>query len=336
MHPFGKLAVACLAVAAIWAPAAANAQCVPVIAGTSQFALNAGQHINAGTLSTAIEGDNLLVTYNTANGWELTEAQLWVGSRIGELPQTNAGNPTPGKFPFKVAKQNGVATQTFSIPLASPEINFSCPGRDSVYYLAAHAVVRKRISGSTYQTETAWSEGSRITAKGNWATFSTVTLACKCAEAQGAPASAATCNTAFAYDPAAHANFLDYGFSRWGWSNGPYEGGRRVLDIYAGAGQSDISKGYHAGYLTVDHNGSSVTVTYEAKPGWFLNETHLYVGGQMFPMVKQGNKLVATVSPGQFPYQHSLETPVSTDTYTVPVSGSSYVIAHAVACFVQQ
>ncbi len=69
-----------------------------------------------------------------------------------------------------------------------------------------------------------------------------------------------------------------------------------MLDIYAGAGQSDITKGY----LTIDHDGSSATVTYEGKPGWFFNETHRYVGSQMYPTVKQGNKMVFTVSPGQF------------------------------------
>lgn len=332
MTPFRRMAAACAAAFAVSAPAAAGAECIPAVAGTGQYVLYAGQHIDAGTVSATIEQDALRITYTTKDGWELTEAQLWVGSRIGELPQTNAGNPTPGKFPYKAAFA-GATTHTFSIPLSSPELNFSCPGDDTIYYVAAHAALRKRV-GTGFQTETGWSEGSRITAKGNWATFSTVTLTCECAVETAFPA-AASCNTAFAYDANANWNFLNYGFSRWGWSNGPYTAGRYVLDIYAGAGQSDISKGYHVGYLTIDHNGSSATVTYEAKPGWFFNETHLYVGSQMFPSVKQGNKTVFTVSPGQFPYQHSLTT-ATTDTFNVPAAASSYVIAHSVACTVGQ
>ncbi len=159
-------------------------------------------------------GDALRITYATRDGWELTEAQLWVGSRIGELPQTTSWNPTPGKFPHKAAF-GGATTHTFSIPLSSPELNFSCPGDDSIYCVAAHAALRKRVG----QTETGWSEGSRLTAKGNWATFSTVTLTCLCSVENAFPAGP-SCNTAFAYDANANASFLDYGFSRWAGRTG--------------------------------------------------------------------------------------------------------------------
>jgi hypothetical protein len=313
--------------------AMSNAQVVATSdgSGVARFTMNAGQTINAGALSVRVNQKNVEVTYATTNGWTLSEAHLWVGASIVDLPQTKSGNPQPGQFPHK-ATLNGATSYTFSIPLSNAAINFSCPGKDAIYLLSAHAAIQKRNADGTIQQETAWSAGSRITTKGNWATFSTFTLTCPAPAAVST--GAATCETAFARDAAKNISFLDYGFERWGWSNGPYSVGRYVMDLWAGAGQSDVTKGYLAGTVTVDYNGSFASVTYRMNSGWWLNETHAYAGATMFPQVKQGQKIVDTVSPGQFPLKHSLDHATS-DTFTTAVSGSIYTIAHAVACRAQ-
>lgn len=161
-----------LAAFAVFAPALVSAQTVLTSdgSGIAQFTLNAGQTINAGTVSARVQQGNLVVTYATTNGWTLSEAHLWVGSTLVDLPQNKSGNPTPGQFPSK-ATLAGVTTHTFTIPLSSAAISFSCPSGNAIYYLSAHASVQKNVNG-TIQSESAWSAGSRITAKGNWATFS--------------------------------------------------------------------------------------------------------------------------------------------------------------------
>ncbi|MDH3245667.1 MAG: T9SS type A sorting domain-containing protein, partial [Saprospiraceae bacterium] len=148
------------------------------------------------------------------------------------------------------------------------------------------------------------------------------------------------CETAFAKadnvicfidDPVLESN-------RWGWTNeivpGSYE-----FEIWAGAGQCDLSKGELAGYLVVDYDGGegTVDVTYQMSPDYTLEEVHLYVGCEKYP-VKDDEP---TVAPGQFPYS---DDPGGGTEFTFPTitiaeldcapgpNGELYIIAHAVVC----
>lgn len=67
--------------------------------------------------------------------------------------------------------------------------------------------------------------------------------------------------TAFAYGGEQLATcFLDLDFNsdsksdfnRWGWTNGPLAAGSYSFDIYAGAGQCDLTKGTLVGTLNVE------------------------------------------------------------------------------------
>jgi hypothetical protein len=308
----------------------ASAQCVVTAdgSGTQCFALLAGQTIGTGSVCVKVEDGVLKVTYTTTGGWELTEAHLWIGNQITDLPQTKTGNPIPGKFPFNSGDITGLTSYTFAIPLGNPFITFSCPGPDITYYMAAHAAVRKSNGDGTYQTETGWSDGSPITSKGNWATFSTFTLTCTCDSGGGV----IVCDTAFGKSATASTCFLTAGFERWGWTNGPLGAGTYTFDIWAGAGQCDTNKGTLVGSVTVVYNGTTATVTYTMLSGFTMEETHLYVGNLPYPQMKQGKIYVNTVAPGQYPYIHQQLEGASTDTYTVNITGSIYVIAHAVVC----
>ncbi len=66
--------------------------------------------------------------------------------------------------------------------------------------------------------------------------------------------------------------------------------------------------------------------------GFTMEESHLYVGNVPYPQMKQGKNMVNTVAPGQYPYIHQALEGESIDTYTVNITGSIYVIAHAVVC----
>jgi hypothetical protein len=147
------------------------------------------------------------------------------------------------------------------------------------------------------------------------------------------------CDTAYAYYKCGCCGslatcFSNWGFSQWGWTNGPLGPGSYTFDIYAGAGGCNPLKGKKVGWLTVDYtnsrrNGSTVTVTYYMYSGYKMDETHLYVGNEPLPR-KNGSY---TVAPGQYPYSHDLNN-ASTDQYQLTgLSGNIYVIAHAVVCW---
>jgi hypothetical protein len=124
------------------------------------------------------------------------------------------------------------------------------------------------------------------------------------------------CETAFARETNGANCFIDNGFSRWGWSIKITTFGDYTYNIYAGAGQCDISKGTLVGTASVSYKANGVvTVNYNINSGFSLDETHTYAGKNMFP-TKKG---VPTVAPGQYTIQSNL-------------SGEIYVIAHAVVC----
>jgi hypothetical protein len=113
-------------------------------------------------------------------------------------------------------------------------------------------------------------------------------------------------------------------FNRWGWVLGPMASeGSLVSDIYAGAGQCDLSKGQNVGTLTVDIDAGTVTYTLTATHV----ESHLYVGSAMFPLNNAGTP---TVAPGAYNNPGTKIVSGNTVTYSGLSLAGKYVIAHAV------
>lgn len=122
-------------------------------------------------------------------------------------------------------------------------------------------------------------------------------------------------------------------FSRWGWTtllDFSEETGQSsyTMDIYAGAGQCDLSKGTDVGSVTVSLNAdNSVTFTYELD-GFSLNEAHIYLGTDPYPI---GNNESETVAPGQYTFTESDTGAVSDYSVTLPIDVDVfYVIIHGV------
>ena len=92
----------------------------------------------------------------------------------------------------------------------------------------------------------------------------------------------------------------------WGWTNYmaadadfPF-----VMQLWAGAGQNDTTKGTLVGTLTVEYDASCVTVTYQLYAPYMLDEAHLWVGSTPLPTweAKRGRTttIVSTAAPGRF------------------------------------
>jgi hypothetical protein len=120
--------------------------------------------------------------------------------------------------------------------------------------------------------------------------------------------------TAYAKGGDAECFIDDHGFSNWGWTN-PIGPGEYTWDLWAGAGQCDTSKGVQVGTVTVDYDGTNVTVSFNVDSAYILGATHVYVDTDPIPVDKKGNP---TVAPGQYK-NHG------------PFTGGPvvYVIAHA-------
>lgn len=138
------------------------------------------------------------------------------------------------------------------------------------------------------------------------------------------------CETAFGHNCCYATCFSEFGFSRWGWTNGLLAPRWRSynLGLYAGAGSCNPFDGDRVGHVTVYYNGSAAFVVYNTFYGYKMSETHLYVGNDPLP-TKNGND---TVAPGQYSYKHE-NLNRSTDWYRVTgLSGNIYIVAHAVVC----
>lgn len=291
--------------------------------------LFAGQTINAGTLifddvDTDNDGtdDVLRVTYSLENNWELVNIHFWIGKSLTEMPQTRKGSPKVGAFPYNIEDVVGLTSYSFDIPLES--IGFTCDS-DGNYMIAAHASIQLPNGDGSYQNETAWGDGLRILQKGSWAEYFNIVITCDPTKPN---VGSGQTETAWAYNADYATTFTDIiGTPRWGWTNGPLAEGTYTLDLWAAAGQNDLSKGTDVGSVVVEYSNGSATITYSTDAPYLLEEAQVYVGND--PLAKDNNGEY-TIAPGQLGNNDGLLGGVSSYSYTVTgLIGDIHVQAHA-------
>ncbi len=322
-----------------------NSQIFETVYMDSCFVLFAGQSLDVGTVCVTLEDDgmgsqNLVVTYVTTGGWELLETHLWIGQYLSDMPQTRKGNPKVGHFPYTSGDLSGTPATTYAFIVPIADLGGESGLCDQTWLFAAHAALGLPDgSGGYQQMESGWANGERMVSRGNWATYFALYFDCDNPQPGGL-----TCDAAFAYGGTDAQCFLDIDedgdgvgdFYRWGWSNGALGAGTYNFDIYAGAGQCELTNGTLVGDVTVVYDAvtGDVTVTYNMDSGWGLHETNLYVGCEVLP--RNVNNLY-TVAPSQYGNIHEELEGASTDTYTINVTCASgiYVVAHAVVCEIE-
>ncbi len=288
----------------------------------------AGQNIEVGSI--CLEDDfntnTLTITYLiSVPGWEITDIHFVVAEHTSDIPQTKKGNLIPGQFPYTQSFASGVTTYTITVPFD----DFGAIGCDNLkdFFAAAHCVVQLVDNGIVVQTESGWGNGS-ITPGNSWGEIFSFRMECDPNEEEQ------NTETAFAYGCNNATCFLDIpneDFNRWGWTNGPLtDYGTYYFDIYAGAGQCNLTSGTRVGELIVEYDGSTADVTFTTCGNYTMDETHLYVGCDILPM----NNGEYTIAPGQFGNLHEdLDEGTQTDSYTISgldCPDGIYVVAHAV------
>ena len=122
--------------------------------------LFAGQTIDAGNVTVTNDANFIYVTYNTTNGFVLTQTHLYVGD-CALIPVNKPGNPIPGQFPYTSSHSN-VTTYTYQVPISVIPIG-TCA------CIAAHAVVNQfNATGGIVNQQTGWGNGTVINPDGQW------------------------------------------------------------------------------------------------------------------------------------------------------------------------
>jgi len=118
---------------------------------------------------------------------------------------------------------------------------------------------------------------------------------------------------------------LNLGNNRWGWAE-DFDGanGTYVHDLYAGAGQNDLTKGTKVGTVTLTVTSSNVAVRIDLNSGVFANVTHIYFSDNNAP---------TTTAPGQYGNTNETDfTGSRTSNFSYSGDGDFWLIVHAEVC----
>jgi len=135
---------------------------------SSTINLIAGQHIDSGDVEITNDGDNLIITISTQDGWSLNESHVAIEASEEDIPQTKKGNPKPGKFEYSQSHDPNVTTFEYVIPVT---------GLPEDLTIAIHTVVQQIVNDEIVE-ETAWANGDRFVQKGNWGMYTSYGLQC--------------------------------------------------------------------------------------------------------------------------------------------------------------
>ncbi len=285
-----------------------------------EFTLWAGQNIEAGTV--IVWNDEETIFVRIISPGLIDDVHIYVYNDLSLIPNTR---PAPGLAPYG---QEDVYDHDVTIEIPMDEINDG-----DTFYLIVHVAFTamddetdEAILALADETAYAGNDDSEFTGRGAW--FYVIGFTAKYHDDNGGGDDPIlTSETAWAYGGAYALENKDYiTGGQWGWTNGPLAEGSYLFDLYAGAGQNDLSKGTLVGSVQIEYAGGVATVTYTVFDEFLLGEVHLYVGNDVLPMLNSSY----TAAPGQFPMiAEDLE--VLTYEFVVEdLQGEIFVAAHAV------
>ena len=140
------------------------------------------------------------------------------------------------------------------------------------------------------------------------------------------------CDTAYMFG---NVELMDeYNNQNWGWglmfdAAGSFDDTYMVSDnvyefpLWAGAGQNDTSKGWQAGVVRVELDGTNVDVQIVLEGGVSINESHIYFAETGWPEKR---------APGLFGNTYNADMSDDMHTFTYSGDGSFNIIVHGVTC----
>lgn len=270
-------------------------------------------------VASKIEGSNVVTVTTERDTYDTTEPIVW-GDPDEEINETvNIDDDSDLFGPVVLGSVTAPNGDTFTYDECFAWTDYTAPGP---YIYENTATIRET------------DQSAEATLKVNWEPPDKVCFADETAWAYGGDY--------------ANPNWKYAQGRNWGWTNGPLSPGFYAeWPLYAGAGQNDLSKGEIVGWVTVTYYDGSdptipagcVEVIYQVDEGYYLGETHLWVGNDPLPRQMRGRaRWVYTNAPGLFPYgiDYGFD-PDNSDTwetewmfYECGFKGDIYIAAHAV------
>jgi len=146
-----------------------------VVASAEMVILRAGQSIDAGTVTVSYDGEELCVTYETKDDWQLVETHFTIAEILEDIPQTKKGNPKVGHFLYG---DDGLGEYDAEDNLIGGDVSYNeCIELelvDGTYIIAAHAKLvntEETDDEGNLVTETGWGEGLEFAEGRNWAMY---------------------------------------------------------------------------------------------------------------------------------------------------------------------
>jgi len=103
-----------------------------------------------GTLDYSIVENELVFTYSAAQDVIFSQAHLWLGTNISDMPVDVNGAPQYSEFPYRRSYSNAT-TLSYSVPISDIEIN-----SDDRIFIFAHALVSSRENIGLLSDENAY------------------------------------------------------------------------------------------------------------------------------------------------------------------------------------
>lgn len=131
----------------------------------------ADQDKDIGSVVVSEDENTIYVTYTLDGDWYMYASHLAVVEDCDDIPQTGAGNPQVGRFPY--SQDHDPAVQSYTYEIDKADAGFD---DDSTLCVAAHAAVfldgndNGTFEPDVDREESAWGDGERFTDRGNWAT----------------------------------------------------------------------------------------------------------------------------------------------------------------------
>ena len=242
------------------------------------YELMAGQTNYAGYVTLSTDGETLYL--KVYGDFYLDAGHVYIYEEGETLPSTR---PVPGLAPYKLEDINEMEAE-LEIPLTDVDS----------YVLAIHVAfidVEEVGDGHYLAGETAYAADQDPVFNGKGAWFYLVgfkVVECEDEEEEEEPV--LTNETAWAFGG------YEMPGGNWGWYNYIDEG-YYIFQIYAAAGQNDITKGTHVGYVEVSYNGGELICDFIMFEGFQIIELHIYAQ----------NTIPTKSAPGQFEIGDDLE-----------------------------
>lgn len=241
----------------------------------------AGQHYQVGEITLSTDGVSIFLHIQAYEGSLFDEVHIYLYDNLEDIPTD--GRPAPGQAPHKFELEVETDSLIVELPWDVIYMDDIYPVVHLAFTQTAGFDIRDGSEFTDGPGETAYGGDNPNEGPGWWFYMDHIfTGEWICGEPPVDPPTECDCETVYAYFG---VHSIEFDSQAWGWY-APFMAG--TFELYAGAGQNDLSKGTFVGYITVDLLGN---ISFDLEEGFTIHievdedgeapETHFYIGGEV-------------------------------------------------------